>query len=95
MDWFQPQSPWDILAGIIAGIWALSMLHIHWLQGTNFSDLRIMLWVCAVTAVCLGVLLLSGGLISGQVYRRRDRYLKTIQALGGGALVMVIVLLIV
>lgn len=71
------------------------MLHIHWLQGTNFSDLRIMLWVCAVTAVCLGVLLLSGGLISGQVYRRRDRYLRTIQALGGGALVMVIVLLIV
>ncbi|ADJ16941.1 hypothetical protein C497_06769 [Halalkalicoccus jeotgali B3] len=95
MEWLQPRSPWDVLAGFLASIWALFTLHIHWLQGTNFFDLRIMLWVLVVTAVCLGVLLLSGGLISGQLYRSRDRYLRAVQALGGSALVMFIVLLII
>lgn len=95
MKWLQPRSLWDVLAGVLAGVWALFMLHIHWLQGTNFSDFQTMTWVLAVTAVCLAVLLLSGGLISGQFYRHRGRYLKTVQALGGSALVMLIILLIV
>ncbi|WP_122090929.1 hypothetical protein [Halalkalicoccus subterraneus] len=94
MNWINPRSGWEMAAGIFAAVWAIYTLYIHWFLGTNFQDIQIMMWVSLVTAVCLGVLIISFGVITGKLYQNTQRYQRIGQVLGGSALVMIVIFLL-
>lgn len=95
MNWINPRSGWQLAAGILAAIWAIYTLYIHWFLDPNLQDIQIVLWISLVTAVCLGVLITSFGVITGRVYQNTQRYQRIGQVLGGSALVMVVIFLLV
>ncbi|WP_081461377.1 hypothetical protein [Halalkalicoccus jeotgali] len=91
MTWFNPRSKWEVAAGIFAAVWAIHTLYIHWFLDPNLQDIQIVLWISLVTAVCLGILITSFGVITGRIYQNPQRYLRIGQVLGGSALIMIVI----
>ncbi len=91
MCWFNPRSGLELAAGILAAVWAIYTLYIHWFLEPNLQNIQIIIWISLVTAVCVGVLIISFGVITGRVYQNTHRYLRIGQVLGGSALIMIVI----
>ena len=83
-----------VFGAVLVSLWLLGTVVSYWLTGINWSNRGSVIWVGIAVAVTIGVSVWTLGILSGGYARRRQLYIRAMQACGAVALAGAVSLLV-
>ncbi|WP_338901464.1 hypothetical protein [Salinibaculum marinum] len=90
----EQRSGFRVLAPVLVSLWLLGTVVSYWLTGINWSNRGSAIWVGIVVAVTIGMSVWTLGILTGGYARRRQLYIRAMQACGAVALAGAVSLLV-
>lgn len=75
------------LAAVLGSLWLIGTLVSYWQTGINWTNRATVTWVGIVLVVSVGVLVWTGGILTGDYDRRHQLYIRVMQLCGAIALI--------